>query len=127
MSVTGIDHCTVVTGDVAGTVAFYGDILGLVAGPRPPFDFPGAWLYAGDRAVLHVVGGRGAPLPDRGAIDHVAFAAIGLAEVLARLKTAGAAYRLQRLPGDGPWQLFFRDPNGARIELDFLASEAVEG
>jgi hypothetical protein len=32
-------------------------------------------------------------------------------------------YDLRRLPGDGGWQLFFSDPNGARVELDFDAAE----
>jgi len=30
---------------------------------------------------------------------------------------------LRRLAGTQSWQLFFHDPNGARVELDFAASE----
>ena len=29
-----------------------------------------------------------------------------------------------QLPGGGVWQLFFHDPNGARVELDFDGSES---
>ena len=39
-------------------------------------------------------------------------------------------YDLRRLPDDGHlaglWQLFFFDPNGARVEIDFAASERAE-
>jgi len=43
-SVGKLDHYNVSTRDLGATVRFYEDILGLVNGPRPPFDFPGAWL-----------------------------------------------------------------------------------
>ncbi len=58
MPVTAMNHFTILTDDVAATVDFYRDLLGLVAGPRPPFSFPGAWMYSGDAPILHVVGGR---------------------------------------------------------------------
>ena len=58
MPATAMNHFTVLTDDVSTTVAFYRDLLGLTEGPRPPFDFPGAWLYAADTPILHVIGGR---------------------------------------------------------------------
>ena len=58
MTTTGMNHFTILTDDVPRTVQFYGDLLGLTDGRRPPLGFPGAWLYAGSQAVLHVVGGR---------------------------------------------------------------------
>lgn len=124
MPATALDHCTVLTDDVETTVAFYGDLLGLRAGARPPFAFPGAWLYVGERAVLHVIGGRKREGLKPGVIDHVAFSAEGLAATIARLETRGLAYDCRRLPGDGTWQLFFHDPNGVRVELDFAATES---
>jgi hypothetical protein len=37
-------------------------------------------------------------------------------------------YELQHLPGSSLWQLFFFDPSGARVELDFRGEEkAPEG
>ena len=125
MPAIAMDHFTVLSADVAATVAFYGDLLGLETGPRPPFDFPGAWLYAGGRPILHVVGGR--PLPDdpQGVLDHMAFSATGLGEMVRRLDARGVGYDLRRLPGGGLWQLFFLDPSGARVELDFRGEEAA--
>jgi hypothetical protein len=50
---------------------------------------------------------------------------------VAKLKARGMKYDLRRLPENGHaaglWQLFFFDPSGARVEIDFAASEAVEG
>ena len=58
MTIEGMNHFTVLTDDVPKTVDFYGSVLGLVPGDRPNLNFPGAWLYAQDRAILHIVGGR---------------------------------------------------------------------
>jgi hypothetical protein len=50
---------------------------------------------------------------------------------VAKLKERGIKYDLRRLPQSGHaagvWQLFFFDPSGARVEIDFTASETVEG
>ena len=85
MPVTAMNHFTILTDDVPGTVRFYGELLGLTDGPRPPFDFPGAWLYAGGAPILHVIGGRPASELRAGVIDHMAFTAKGLSDTLATL------------------------------------------
>lgn len=118
-----MSHFTVLTDDVPGTVQFYRDVLGLVDGPRPPLAVPGAWLYSGETPVLHVVGGRQRSELRSGVIDHMAFDAEGLSGTLAALAGRGIAYRCQRQPGSGTWQLFFADPNGATVELDFASEE----
>lgn len=126
MTISGLDHFTILTSDLEKTTAFYADTLGLLAGPRPAFDFPGAWLYCGDAPVLHVVQ-RDSIKADGGAIDHIAFRGAGLDAFLETLRTLGVSFDLRRLPeGDaasGVWQVFFTDPNGARIEVNFKASE----
>ena len=124
MPATAMNHFTILTDDVRTTVAFYRDLLGLAEGARPPFTFPGAWLYAGEHAILHVVGGRGRDELKAGVIDHMAFSATGLSDTLARLASRGIEHTCRRLPGAGTWQVFFNDPNGARVELDFAADEA---
>ena len=123
MPISGMNHFTVLTGDLDATKAFYVDILGLSEGFRPDLGFPGAWLYVGGQAVLHIVAGRGMPSHPRGVIDHMAFSARDLGAVAARLKERGIDYDLRRLPTTGAWQLFCLDPSGARVELDFEASE----
>ena len=72
MPIDRMDHFTILTTDTEETVAFYYDVLGLTPGPRPDFSFPGAWLYNGGNAVLHVV--EKAVIPDGGGVlDHIAF------------------------------------------------------
>ncbi|HXR56133.1 MAG TPA: VOC family protein [Casimicrobiaceae bacterium] len=123
MAATAMNHFTILTDDVRTTVEFYRDLLGLTEGPRPPLTFPGAWLYAGGEAILHVVGGRERDELKPGVIDHMAFSATDLSDTLALLASRDIAHTCRRLPGAGTWQVFFHDPNGARIELDFAADE----
>ena len=118
-----MNHFTVLARDLDETRAFYVDVLGLSEGPRPPLGFPGAWLYACGRPVLHIVAGRALPEEPRGVLDHMAFSATSLADVTRRLAAANVPYDLRRQPASGVWQLFFFDPNGARVELDFHPSE----
>jgi catechol 2,3-dioxygenase-like lactoylglutathione lyase family enzyme len=64
------------------------------------------------------------PNPRAGVIDHMAFTAKGLAATLARLDAHGIQYVKRKQAGVvGTWQIFFHDPNGARVELDFAAAE----
>ena len=123
MSITGMNHFTVLTSDLDATRAFYIDLLGLTEGFRPDLGFPGAWLYAGGEAILHIIAGRGLPVERRGVIDHMAFSARDLRAVAARLAERNVQYDLRRLPSTGSWQLFCFDPSGARVELDFDAGE----
>ena len=123
MAVSGMNHFTILTDDVPRTVDFYARFLGLASGPRPDLGFPGAWLYAGDAAVLHVVGGRSRDQLRSGVIDHMAFTAKGLADTLATLVAHNVEHTCRQQVGSGVWQIFFFDPNGARVELDFAADE----
>ena len=123
MAATGMNHFTVLTDDVPGTVTFYREFLGLTEGDRPPLTFPGAWLYADGKPVLHIVGGRPREELKAGVIDHIAFSATGLAATLAHLKARAIHCVSRQQPGYGTWQVFFLDPNGARVELDFAPDE----
>lgn len=121
--ISGMNHFTVLAKDLDATVRFYVDLLGLAPGPRPDLGFPGAWLYVGDSAVLHIIAGREMPAQPAGVLDHMAFSAKGLPQVTARLDAEGVRYDLRRQRGAGTWQLFCHDPNGAKVELDFDPSE----
>jgi catechol 2,3-dioxygenase-like lactoylglutathione lyase family enzyme len=126
MPVAAMNHFTILTDNLEATIGFYGELLDLHPGARPPFAFPGVWLYpdGGGTAVLHVIAGRKREELRAGVIDHVAFSARDLRGILAKLKGRGIPYELRRLPAQGTWQLFFHDPNGAKVELDFDAGEA---
>ena len=125
MPATAMNHFTILTDDLEGTLAFYADLLDLHPGARPPFKFPGAWLYArgGKEAILHVIAGKPKAELVKGVIDHMAFTGRDLPGMLAKLKARGIEYDLRQLPEYGTWQLFFFDHNDAKIELDFDAAE----
>jgi catechol 2,3-dioxygenase-like lactoylglutathione lyase family enzyme len=118
-----MDHFTIVTDRPQATLDFYA-LLGLHEGPRPDFPVPGHWLYVDERPFLHVVNVRQMPEPRRGALDHMAYWAEGFGAVADRLKAHGIPYRVVRAPAPyRTWQLFFDDPNGVEVELDFDPSE----
>jgi catechol 2,3-dioxygenase-like lactoylglutathione lyase family enzyme len=129
MTVTAMNHFTILTDKLEETVAFYAEHLDLAPGARPPFTFPGAWLYAdggrGKDPILHIVAGVDSKRLVKGVIDHMAFSGKDLAQAVARLKQRGIKYELRRLPAYGTWQLFFHDPNSARVEIDFDPAEAA--
>lgn len=118
------DHFTIVTDQLEATRAFYVDQLGMCEGPRPPFPIPGLWLYVQDHPILHVVAVAQMPTPRRGALDHMAYWAEGLSNTIETLHAHGIKLRLLRAPGiNRTWQLFFNDPNGVEVELDFAENE----
>ena len=138
-----LNHISIRSLDLEACERFYCGLLDLAVGPRPPFPFPGLWLYSGDtaqwsNAVVHIIGiDRNDPaglkqyLGDRdesslhgtGSVDHVAFGATGLAAMLARLKQQGVAWRERTVPLLGLHQVFVDDPNGVVIELNYPAEE----
>jgi catechol 2,3-dioxygenase-like lactoylglutathione lyase family enzyme len=124
--IDGMNHFTITAEDRGKTLDFYCGLLGLQEGPRPDLGFPGAWLYAGGpQAVLHVYWDRPMPSQRTGVIDHMAFSASDLRAVKARFDERGVKYDLRRQAQSGTWQLFSFDPNGARVELDFDATETL--
>jgi catechol 2,3-dioxygenase-like lactoylglutathione lyase family enzyme len=123
MAIVGMNHFTVLSDNLDATKAFYMGLLGLTEGYRPPLSFPGAWLYAGDQAVLHIIAGRPLPADPQGVIDHMAFTAKDLPATVQRLEAHGIRYDLRKQVGSGVWQLFCFDPGGARVELDFDGGE----
>ena len=128
MPIARMDHFTIVTKDAQATAKFYGDMLGFESGPRPNFMFPGAWLYNDGKPILHVI--QKAEIPQgAGVLDHMAFWGTDLPGYIAKLKSRDMPYDLRRLPENGPgagvWQLFFTDPNGARVEIDLPATEVA--
>jgi len=122
MAIERLNHFTVLTEDLDASIEFYQSVLGLTPGWRPPFPFPGAWLYCDALPVLHLIGGREVR-EGQGVIDHIAFSAADLRDTISILKSRGVGYTLRRQPGTAEWQVFCHDPSGARVELCFSSSE----
>jgi catechol 2,3-dioxygenase-like lactoylglutathione lyase family enzyme len=107
--------------------AFYVDVVGMHEGWRPPFPFPGHWLYLNEHPVLHLVEDETAKqssAPRNSALDHVAFSCAGLPEFEGRLRAFGLDYRRTSVPGTTQVQLFVSDPSGNGVEFNFANGDA---
>lgn len=114
-----IDHVNIATENLAKTRDFFVDVLGFEDGPRPDCGFPGYWLYAGGRAIVHLQLARDPVLPSRGsALNHAAFEVGDIDAVAARLDQRGVAYRMNQVPDSAVRQIFLEDPNGVLVELN---------
>jgi catechol 2,3-dioxygenase-like lactoylglutathione lyase family enzyme len=140
-----LDHYSIRTLDIEASRRFYIEVMGFNAGFRPPFKFPGVWLYNGAQypettGVVHIIGidpndpqGLKDYLGDRdvaslqgtGTVDHMAFTATGLAGMRLRLNSHGVGFRERTVPSLGIHQVFFEDPSGVTIELNYPAAEAA--
>jgi len=120
MPLTRLDHFNISTAKPEATLSFYCDALGLVNEParRPDLGVPGAWLFAGDRPLVHLVYVDDDPGSPTGAPDHVAFDAEAREAIAARLEEHGVKYELMEHPSRSFSQLFLRDPNGVLVEIN---------
>ena len=135
MSVGKLAHYSIRTRDIEASRRFYTEVLGLREGHRPPFPFPGTWLYAGEDAggdVVHLIDARPAEsraldayLGERGGgqgtgrLDHIAFRADGRESLRARWERFGVHYEERLVPELGMHQMFVVDPSGIVVELIF--------
>jgi lactoylglutathione lyase len=120
-----LNHVSVVATDLAESIRFYVDELGLEPLPTPNFGFPVVWLRAGDGQV-HLFERPGIPpshahfgleigdfmavyrrMKELGALDHVTF--------------GNAMYELP----DGGMQMYIRDPAGNLVELDYPDASSI--
>lgn len=143
MAINKLAHYSIRTTDLESSRRFYTEILGFRVGFRPPFQFPGLWLYMGDDeqeyGTVHIIGidpndpqGLIDYLGDKsldslqgtGTVDHIAFTATDLAAMRANLKDRGLDFRERTVPALGLHQLFLTDPSGVTIELNYPAAEA---
>jgi catechol 2,3-dioxygenase-like lactoylglutathione lyase family enzyme len=139
MALSHIEHILVVADDIDATRDWYARVLGMKSGPHPDFGFPVHWMYLGERDVVHI--GPSAKVAGdiqkqylgrtsqgsaagTGAIDHIAFRATGLREMLLHLKKQQISFSQRRANGQALFQLFFYDPNGIKVELNYDAAEA---
>jgi catechol 2,3-dioxygenase-like lactoylglutathione lyase family enzyme len=128
MSVGVLDHYNVSTRNLKETVQFYVDVLGFVDGPRPPFSFPGAWLYSAGHPVLHlsdISQTDKQQRPDSGVINHIAFGSRGFEAMKKHLTDKGVPFRINQVPNSTRWQIFLVDPNNVELELNFETKNEI--
>ena len=139
MALSHIEHFLVAADDIDATRDWYARVLGMRSGPHPEFGFPVHWMYLGDTDVVHIGPSARAASENQkkylgrtsqdqgvgtGAIDHIAFRASGLRAMLEHLKREKIDFTRRRASGQALFQLFFYDPNGIKIELNYDAAEA---
>lgn len=138
MPLQRLEHILIQSEDMDRTRDWYVDVLGMRVGPHPDFKFPVYWLYLGDTDVLHIaeggsnvsanrmkyLGQQSSAATGSGVVDHIAFRATGLLDMIARLENKGIDFKERRVNDQGLYQLFLLDPNGVKVELNFEAAEA---
>src|SRR5438445_5208663 len=116
-----LDHATIVTTNLEVARNFFCNVVGLTEGKRPPFRIRGYWLYARERAVIHLVnscGGQAGRTSPR--IGHAAFRVESCAEweaLLERLRVHGVSYQLAEVPLARELQLFVELEPGVVVEF----------
>jgi catechol 2,3-dioxygenase-like lactoylglutathione lyase family enzyme len=142
MAISRLAHYSIRTPDLHASERFYTQALGFRVGYRPPFNFPGLWLYQGEDesgyGIVHIIGvdpqsGEGLSdyLGDRspgslngsGSVDHVAFDATGWGAMREKFESLGIGYRERTVPSLGLQQVFLEDPSGVTVELNFPVDE----
>ena len=95
-----LEHFLIQTEDLEKTKDWYVGVLGMRVGPAPDFKFPVYWLYIGDTDVLHLteggknvsenrmkyLGQQSTATSGSGVVDHVAFRATGLMDLIGHLQ-----------------------------------------
>jgi len=136
----GFNHVATMTADLDRYVAFYGEIFGAevlsimdAEGDRPRM----AIVDMGGGSALNVfevppdsILGDRAKMGGRGPIDHYALAVESeetLLEIRDRLVAVGASPGEVTRFGPALLSVFFRDPDGAELEVAYLDTTATEG
>jgi len=126
MPILRLDHVNLRTTQLDRMVQWYTEFLDLKLGPRPNFPFDGAWLYAGDIALVHIV-----VIDDESAVgseknlklEHFALRASGMNAFEAKLKAKNELYRRSDITDFGIAQFNIWDPDGNHIHVDFMHDE----
>lgn len=128
MALKKLDHVNIRTKNLDAMITWYGRVLDMHPGDRPPFPFPGAWLYANGAAVVHLVGVKDEPAPYRpdAQLEHFAISAEGVDTFLTHLRNQKVAYRCGVLPEMEIQQVNIHDHDGNHIHIDFAPGEEAD-
>lgn len=101
---------------------FYCEVVGLELGKRMPAMSSGYWLYAGGQDILHLSEAKQGEIRlthVASTFDHVALTCTQRSEIESRLKSYGIQFKTSHTPLIGKVQVFFQDPAGNGVELNF--------
>ena len=124
MRATGINHVSISAHDLEESTRFYEQLFGMERIPTPIFETPVQWLRIGD-LQLHLFLDESGKAPSR---HHLGFTIddfdAAYEAVSARMSGEWGA-ELVELPS-GQVQLYFRDPAGNLIELNWPDADQID-
>jgi catechol 2,3-dioxygenase-like lactoylglutathione lyase family enzyme len=132
MAILSLDHVNVRTRNVAGTLAFFRDVLKMAVVPAPGMTntLDGGWVLDNQGGAVVHVGSFSQPYPSdgfdppvesqgRGSVHHVALNCTGYHAMRERLKSLDLIFAENEVQAISLRQLFVREPNGVLLELNF--------
>ncbi len=134
MSINKLDHVNIRTTQLNTMIKWYTDVLDLHSGDRPNFPFPGAWMYAGDSALVHLVGVDDTPSTESGTqpgtqsrtekgLEHFALSATGAEEFICLLASKNIDYQPVELTEIQLLLINLWVPDDNHLRIDFPLDE----
>lgn len=124
------DHIALRCADTEKVKSFFTEIIGLTVGYRPPFPFPGFWLYAEEKAVLHLFD-RNTNFSKNGQIrqdlvssennivDHIALWCDDYQKIMTKIHKNNLNFSETITPDSNIKQVFIQAPEDLIVEIDF--------
>ena len=119
MSIERLDHINIRTANLAALITFYEQIIGLKQGSRPAFESTGAWMYLGERDIVHLNESPTAQLSREPQLEHFALRAADLQAFTDNLNSRGISYRSNTISEANLRQIHLHDPDGNHVEINF--------
>lgn len=124
------DHIALRCADTEKVKSFFTEIIGLTVGYRPPFPFPGFWLYAEEKVVLHLFDRKTNFLKngqirqdlvssENNIVDHIAFWCDDYQKVMTKIKKYNLKISETIIPDLNIRQVFIQAPENLIVEIDF--------
>ena len=129
MKIMHLDHFNIRApkAQLAKVKKFYIEVLEFTEGYRPKINGAGQWLYAGGNAILHLSEDEHQKARlEKDFLDHIAMRCVGVNEFVKRLNEFSIRFRVAQIPDIDLTQLFFNDPAGVTIELNFKGEKLSE-
>jgi catechol 2,3-dioxygenase-like lactoylglutathione lyase family enzyme len=121
---SGINHVSISATDLEASTRFYEDVFGMERVPSPVFETPVQWLRVGD-LQLHLFLDEAGPAPSRHHLGLTIDDFAAAYDAIRALASDEWGFRLVELPS-GQVQLYFRDPAGNLIELNYPDADALD-
>ena len=123
MAIEYLEHINIHSENIDGLVDWYEDVLGMKNGERPNFGRGGAWLYVGEKPVLHLVERGKMDTSGEPRIEHYAMRCNGLGKTIEALRESKSRHWANYIPETDIVQVHTYDPDGNHIELAFAGDE----